>query len=276
MYSTPQYGTGQGDISLEVPQSLRHLVSPFPDTGAGHSADGPAPRPLLLTADWGDAHEGETGTMVTTDRLNGFRGLGRLGAPNLGDQASAVWKNIKPSDVLTLAALRVLAQADGWHDAQTGDLISQVDSDFRSESLMASLIHATMPGPGLAWTDNTDGHTLTNAEAFSRWTQSYGPSATIESVLRQAGQKNTDPTTPTPPLGTGGVVPFPVPTTFAPPPSSPTPPAALSPTGLPARLPTAALAPAGMTTTTLLLIGGGVLALAAVAVTLSRRKGGRA
>ncbi len=269
MYSSPTFRTGQGDVSPEVPQSLRHLVSPFPDDGGAGGPDD-APTYPLWTAPWGDARLAGLGWSPYGDPSRRPSGLGGMGST---DQASTIWKNIKPGDVLTLAALHVLAQADGWHDATSGATLTQEESDYRSESLMAALVHATMAGPQQAWTDNTDGHPLSNDEAFSRWSQSYGPSTTIETVLKRAGQTATDPSIPTAPLGQGGTVPFPVPTNFPPPPqpTGGTLPV-FSPSGLTTKPPIAAAAPSR----TLLYVGVGLVVVAVAGLALSRRRPARA
>lgn len=119
---------------------------------------------------------------VIGDAVGGVASLFGGGASD-PDLASKVWKNIKPTDTLTLDVLNVRAMTDGWHDKTTGAKLTTEDADFRSNTLMASLIGARVPAPKSAWLDNVTGQPLSNAEASRRWVSSYGASATLETVL---------------------------------------------------------------------------------------------
>lgn len=105
------------------------------------------------------------------------------------DPASKIWKNISPAMNDVLTALNVRVGNDGkWYDATTNQLLSQEDADFRSESLMAKLVGAHMGSmTDRYWYDDLDNHKLTDSEAYTRWVQSYGQGATLESVLELGG-----------------------------------------------------------------------------------------
>ena len=180
---------------------------------------------------------------------------GWFGGGGNTDPASAVWSKIQPGDESVLEVLNVHVGADGkWYDATTNALLSQEDADFRSESLMAQLIGATMRSDRY-WYDNQTNQRLTSQEAFSRWETSYGPGATLESVVA-SGAAYHAPQTATP-AGTAWTAP-----------TSTSSPTNARPAGTSVQ--SASLLPtAGMSPMTLALVAGGALAL----ILLAKKRG---
>ena len=216
MYTVPTDGPASAFAARGVPREVRHLVSPFPDeeseglsgfggaeeiAAAGKSVGGQTAQGAAIGATVGSvvpvigtAIGGAIGAAV------GFASSFFGGGGGTANPASSVWKNIKPSDVLTLAALNVRVEGDGWHDASSGLKLSQEEADFRAESLMAAMIGARDTGIGSrgAWVDNADGHELAAAEAWERWTSTYGAGTTLETALRQGGGTPGVPFVPPP------------------------------------------------------------------------------
>jgi hypothetical protein len=141
------------------------------------------------------------------------------------DPVSAVWKAI-PAD-----AVNARVGADGWwYDLADGHRLEHEEAALRQQQLVAGTIGASV-GTGGWWVDNADGHQLSHAEAYQRYQQLH------------AGQ-----TVGGTPIATNS-------TPWAPSPTGPIP---FSTTG---KKPTTAVA--GISPTTLLVLGGvGVVLLA--------------
>ena len=194
MYTVPTDGPASAFAARGVPREVRHLISPFPDEDEPEGLAGLGLAPVVATT-----------IKFVPAIISGIQNL--FGGGGTANPASTVWKNIKPSDVLTLAALNVRVAGDGWHDATSDVKLSQEEADYRAESLMAALVGARDTGIGSAgaWVDLADGHQLSNTEAWERWTSMYGAGTTLETVLRQGGGTPSVPfvAPPVPPVYQG-------------------------------------------------------------------------
>lgn len=202
--------------------------------------------------------------------------IGTSAGQSANDKIEAVWRNVRPTDTLSMMAINAREGTGGdhwWYDRTTNQKLTTDEEDFRSSGVFAELIGAHIGGRNDRWYyDDLDLHKLTPEEAATRFHQTFGNASTLEQALSmaqsgaQSGGNLATPVSQVSQTSNG----------FQPTPGAPfrpgTPPTSYVPGSVPGR---ATAPPPGYAPAFNLkpwLIGGAAIGAAALAFSIGRKK----